>query len=360
MTTLLPYKLPIVHTSHTSDQMRYDLLLGGRGKAVAVCDCDGHWSVKRLHAMLSAYVIARIRQTIPKDRIPLDHDLMRSIRPSVEELCQTSLGCLHIYRPTSSISLAATLTRIGHHRPQEKDFCMLIIDGISSFYWPDRWKAEQAASVPPPSTQIITSDDQLPPPLPRGDSSPMEHIIAGIQSLRIRLGLVTIITNWILVPPTPTRSTHHPQPTQISRSTQNPRSTLPPRSTMISTPLSTQWRQLQDKIIYPQQHLPPPYPSPFIPQPPFSPFTITHHLTLSIAPASTQSIRNPTLPSSSMWSSLSQLPSSDTDLDDGTIIPRHVVAHIRTPVVNSSRRAVNVVEGTFKFRVSELGMVWMQ
>jgi len=67
----------------------------------------------------------------------------------LEELKTVALDALqhlHIFQPTSSASLAATLIRMPQYhftKMPHEEICMLMVDGgLSSFYWQDRWRAE--------------------------------------------------------------------------------------------------------------------------------------------------------------------------------------------------------------------------
>ncbi|KAF9513430.1 hypothetical protein BS47DRAFT_1393291 [Hydnum rufescens UP504] len=208
MTCLLPYALT-VHSSGTS----FEVVLGGREKAVVVCDCDGRWSTKRMHHMLSAYLQARVGVKLTAQSLAdCREDDALGITPTISSICERSLQLLHIFRPTSSLSLAATLLRLPFYHSEtmcQQEISMLMIDSMSAFHWPDRWKAEQATHVatgnqPKPSVIPYSQLD-----LPSSLHASTQHVLDAIQMLRSRLGVITVLTNWALFPNAPVSRTPH-------------------------------------------------------------------------------------------------------------------------------------------------------
>ncbi|KAH7322303.1 hypothetical protein B0J17DRAFT_683578 [Rhizoctonia solani] len=236
MTCVLPYRLSV---TVADDQEEKDVLVGGRNKSVVVCDCDGRWSLRRLNAIVTSYLHDRIVTVISNEAPPglYDHTISQAVT--------NALRRVHVFRPSSTLALATTLMAMpAYHRTHMADeqIGMLMVDGISSFYWSDRWLSEQMENIEP--TQVQAAAPQPPPPPPlRSDSNPLRHVLTVILNLRRSLGLIALLTNWGL------------------------------------TSLDS---QLPPSTVYFRQHLRAPYPSPFESEPRTSKFPLTHHLTIPL------------------------------------------------------------------------------
>lgn len=149
------------------------LSIGGWNKGAIIVDTDDHWSTSRLHHL----ILCRLAHLLPPGQ--------QTLRPSLEELTNESLKNLHIFRPTSSISLAATLLHLPayhiKHMP-EAEIALLMIDSVSAFYWTDRLATEK----------LHGAKD--------GNSSPLNHFLTSLQRFRLSYGPVTVLTNWGLSP----------------------------------------------------------------------------------------------------------------------------------------------------------------
>ena len=195
---------------------------------------------------------------------------------------------------------------------------MLMIDSMTAFHWPDRWNVDRVAA----------------------NEVPIHRILTALNELRERFGFVTFITNWSFLPP-------------------------------LSTPTHVQSLQARpygkEDPMYAQQHLPPPYPSPFDeinpislarPEPNRSVLSITHHISLFVKRDST--------PSSSVGETLDEQGPKE-----------RIVAYIRTPVTlegdllahtrsvptanaagSAWRPQPQVLEGQFEFRLGPDGIIW--
>lgn len=316
MTSILPFKLNISYLGRP-----YEIVLGGRGKAVVVCDCDGQWNSRRLEDIISAYVLSRVQQSIGLESESIDSDnLANDVSPSVSTIVSASLERIHIFRPTSSLAFAATLVALPSYHISsmpDQEICMLMIDSISAFHWPDRWSIDRTAT----------------------NEVPIHRILTALNELRERFGFVTFITNWSLLPP-------------------------------LSTPIHVRSSQAQlygkEGPMYAQQHLPPPYPSPFNeinpillarPEPNRSVLSITHHISLFV--------KRDSAPSSSVGETLDERRPKE-----------RIVAYIRTPVTlegdllahtpvptanvagSAPRLQPQVLEGRLEFRLRPDGIIW--
>jgi DNA-repair protein XRCC2 len=241
MTTLLPFDLPLEYRRRVSltkpSQAAFkpqNLLIGGRGKPVVLCDCDSRWSLSRLHAMIVCYLQGRLKQAPFK----ISNASTYEIRPSLEQVAENTLCRLHVFRPASTIALAATLRCLpSYHarRMKAEDIFMLIIDPVNPLYWHDRWAVEAVdANQPRPEAR-----------------PPLQAMILALQKLLSVYKPITFLTNHALIPLTHTSAFY-------------------------------------------KQHLPPPYPGPFETnahtRPNASPLSLTHHITLPLPRIATYSV----------------------------------------------------------------------
>jgi len=117
-----------------------------QGKAAVVLDMDGRFNISRFTQLL----------VNPVDRY-LKH--------------------IHIFRPTSSDQLAVTLAHLPkYHAKYFPDVAlgMVAIHSVDSFYWLDRFKAEQL---------------RLP-------HSSLQNISSILETIRLSLGSVVVLTDW--------------------------------------------------------------------------------------------------------------------------------------------------------------------
>lgn len=91
--------------------------------------------------------------------------LMRSFSCDMnvaQTVAQRSLQRLHIFRPTSSSQLAATLTQLGRYHTTHlagSQIGLVAIDSINAYHWPDRFTAEHIRTSSLPS--ILTALSSL-------------------------------------------------------------------------------------------------------------------------------------------------------------------------------------------------------
>jgi DNA-repair protein XRCC2 len=164
---------------HTAD-------LRGWQKAALVFDTDGTFSIRRLRDLL----LSRLTRMLLLDGNTL------SGPSAVDELVDQALKRIHIFRPNSSNQLAATLAQLPAYHARyliDSELCLLAIDSMSSFYWPDRYTVEQFRSARVPvDSEVIDAAIVTP--------NPLQHVLTILQRLRVSHGLVTIFTNWGLNP----------------------------------------------------------------------------------------------------------------------------------------------------------------
>ena len=195
--------------------------IGGWCRSAVVFDCDGRWDTRRLHEIL----VTRLATSFSKTQFP---PLPHGPNSNISLIAVESLSRLHVFRPTSSFQLAATLINLPKYHAEkmpDEEIRLLFVDSISTFYWADKWQAEHLGSQK----------------LHRSNS--LGHVLRCLQAFRLSHGPVIVLTNWAL----------------------NPRS-----STIPSAPPGPFFKQ----------HLPGPFPAPFDdPQRPSSGHTI--HLPLA-------------------------------------------------------------------------------
>ena len=240
MLTLLPFDLPLEYRRRVSltkpSQVAFkaqNLLIGGRGKSVVLCDCDSRWSLRRLHSMIVCHLQGRLTQA----PFNISNTSTFEIRPPLEQVAENMLCRLHVFHPASTIALAATLRCLPSYHAKEmkeESISILIIDPINPLYWHDRWVVEAA-------------DTNQPRPAAR---PPLQAMISALRELVSVYKPITFLTNHALVPLTHTSAFY-------------------------------------------KQHLPPPYPDPFEAnthtRPRASPLSLTHHITLPLPRIATYS-----------------------------------------------------------------------
>lgn len=152
--------------------------LGGWYRSVVVFDCEGRWDTRRLHTIL----VTRLNLLCSKTQLP---PLPHKSDSTVSLIALESLSRLHVFRPTSSFQLAATLQNLPKYhaeKMQNEEMRLLLVDSISSFYWVDRWQAERS-----------DSKKSFRP-------NPLKHVLRCLQDVRRSHGPVIVLTNWGLNP----------------------------------------------------------------------------------------------------------------------------------------------------------------
>ncbi|KAG8916192.1 hypothetical protein FRC01_003306 [Tulasnella sp. 417] len=211
MTCVLPLEISITCTlpSH-DDSVAADassstrtVWLGGRGKAVAICDCDGRWSMIRLHDIIHSYLATKFTQAFGNIQAqgPEIPDAALQFTPSTSEIAKQCLKRAHLFRPTSSMSLATTLLALPTYHQQkmpDQELLMVFVDSISAFHHSDKWMIEEANLASRSATNRTAAGQ---PSAPRADLKAMTHITKAIQALQRSHGVITFITNWALVTP---------------------------------------------------------------------------------------------------------------------------------------------------------------
>ncbi|MCJ1393316.1 hypothetical protein MMC18_006188 [Xylographa bjoerkii] len=115
---------------------------GGSGSAVVWLETDSRFCILRLHSALHSHLTSHASLA---DISPLD----------VDALITTSLRHLHVFRPSSSASLLATLHSLTpylfsphRHSSATRVLTTLIISNISAFVYQDRLNADEVPQYP--------------------------------------------------------------------------------------------------------------------------------------------------------------------------------------------------------------------
>ncbi|KIO25220.1 hypothetical protein M407DRAFT_25443 [Tulasnella calospora MUT 4182] len=211
MTCVLPVEMSITCTLPSSQapsaaNISYStriVWLGGRAKAVVICDCDGRWSMLRLHDIILSYLCTKFAQKFEDVQVQASNipNATLQFTPTASEIAKQCLKRAHLFRPTSSLSLATTLLALPtYHRQKMPDQELLIvfIDSMSAFHHSDKGRIKEANLTPKPTTSTTGAGQ---PSAPRADLKAMTHITKAIQCLQRSHGVITLITNWALITP---------------------------------------------------------------------------------------------------------------------------------------------------------------
>lgn len=179
--------------------------LGGWQSSVVVLDCDARWNLSRLRGIL----ITRLNMACGEENTSF-------IDTSAVAL--ESLSRLHIFRPQSSIQLAATLENLPKYHMEkmpEENIRFLFVDSISSFHWIDKWQPEPSA-----------------PKAPSFRLNPQKHILRSLQSFKLSHAPIIVLVNWGLYPTSTDLSLDRlldPFPEQVPRTLYPSLFDIPPR-----------------------------------------------------------------------------------------------------------------------------------
>ncbi|KAJ3750228.1 hypothetical protein DFH05DRAFT_1531800 [Lentinula detonsa] len=153
----------IIPTTHAS------ISLGGWDKVVLFFDTDASFDLVRFERLLTSHLEAALNTNIS----------------TVQQLVKRSLKNLHIFRPTSSIQLAATLLCLPsyhHTKLPDSEIGILAVDSMSAFYWLDRFTAEQLRATNVPGVKELTN--------------PLQHVITALQRFHRTHRPLVVLTNW--------------------------------------------------------------------------------------------------------------------------------------------------------------------
>ncbi|KIP12461.1 hypothetical protein PHLGIDRAFT_61741, partial [Phlebiopsis gigantea 11061_1 CR5-6] len=154
--------------------------LGGWGQAAFVLDTEDTFDVQCLQRLLRARIDRSLQG---EDTAQLENDPNHVRASALEE----ALRNLHIFRPASSTQLAATILQLPHYHHEEphiqdREFGLLVVDSMSSFYWQDRFTTEQLRGGPSEAR------------------TPFRHVLTAIERIQASHRPTILLTNWGLNP----------------------------------------------------------------------------------------------------------------------------------------------------------------
>ncbi|KAJ4489390.1 hypothetical protein C8J55DRAFT_505005 [Lentinula edodes] len=148
--------------------------LGGWGKVTILYDTGATFDLARFKQLLTSHLATALKNKDSND---------------IQILVKRSLQNLHIFRPCSSIQLAATLFRLpSYHQINlpDSEIGILAIDSMSAFCWADRFTAEQLRATP--TSRVNESHN------------PLKHVIVALQRFHHTHKPLIVFTNWDLTP----------------------------------------------------------------------------------------------------------------------------------------------------------------
>lgn len=113
---------------------------------------------------------------------------------TAKSIARESLRRLYIFRPVSSTQLAATIAHLPKYHVTyfpRVAIGLVAIDSMSSFYWPDRFTAEQLQMVSTPAER----EKDAP-----GFSLALHHVLIALKQFHSTHGSMVVLNNWGLHP----------------------------------------------------------------------------------------------------------------------------------------------------------------
>jgi DNA-repair protein XRCC2 len=148
-----------------------------RHKGVIVFDTDNCFDLAHLRHVLSSR-LAKMLSHLASDSI------------EITSLCQICLEGVHLFFPTTSLQMAIALNHLLKYHAQsmpDRKIGLVAIDSISSFFWPDRFAAEQTRAVSKNKTSL-------------SPGTSLFHIFNQLERIRTSLRSIIVYTNWGLNP----------------------------------------------------------------------------------------------------------------------------------------------------------------
>ncbi|KZT30503.1 hypothetical protein NEOLEDRAFT_13594 [Neolentinus lepideus HHB14362 ss-1] len=161
--------------------------LGGWGKAAVVFDTENSFDILRFH-QLAVSRVAHLLNTQTSGSGPLKERNLSTTAQSITDQC---LQNLHIFAPSSSLQLSTTILHLpAYHstRMADSEIGLIAIDSLSSFYWVDRYSAEQARTA-----ARCSSRSTLPSV---STKNTLTCVLTALQRIRLSHGPVIVYTNW--------------------------------------------------------------------------------------------------------------------------------------------------------------------
>lgn len=156
--------------------------LQGWGKLAVLIDTDHKFDVHRFSRLLRS----RIKRLLPDAEVAMT----------------TALDLLHVFQPTSSIQLTATIQHLPMYlvtNLPEAELGVLAVDSITAFYWSDRFFYEQARLANRSSAPVRSKN-------------PLDQVSVALANLTRSHGPPILLSIWDLNLPSQARAQRHLDP----------------------------------------------------------------------------------------------------------------------------------------------------
>jgi len=157
--------------------------LQGWGKLAVLVDTDHKFDIHRFSRLLRSRV---------KRLLPLDSS-------GAEVAITTILDLLHVFQPTSSHQLTATIQHLPMYLATnlpEAELGVLAIDSITAFYWSDRFFCEQARLANRSSAPVRSKN-------------PLNQVFVALEALTRSYGPLILLSIWDLNLPSKAHAQRH-------------------------------------------------------------------------------------------------------------------------------------------------------
>jgi DNA-repair protein XRCC2 len=154
------------------------LTIGGRGQAVAFFDNDGRFSAQRVEYLMRNHIEGRLEDLTNRQAMLFG---CRPTPAALQQVLDDALARIHVFRPASTLSLAATLRalpRYLHDRDPDTELAYVMIDSLSAFHHQDAFRHREVN--------------------PENLSHPLKHVLVALADLRRTLSPVIVLTTWAL------------------------------------------------------------------------------------------------------------------------------------------------------------------
>ncbi|KAI0307760.1 hypothetical protein B0F90DRAFT_1676958 [Multifurca ochricompacta] len=158
------------------------LRFGGWNKVSVVFDTDGTFDIRRLQTLLQ-------RRLTNNNNLPSEQECPTS------QVISVALRNVHIFRPKSSLQLAAGLVNLSSYHMSNlptSEIALLAIDSVSAFYWLDCFAGEQQ------HTRAHLASHTTPIPAP--SINPLQTVLTALRTFRRSHYPIIVIVNWGLTP----------------------------------------------------------------------------------------------------------------------------------------------------------------
>ncbi|KAI9735959.1 MAG: hypothetical protein M1834_001425 [Cirrosporium novae-zelandiae] len=183
---ILYYAITIAILPSSFHVAEREIQLDGKDGTVIFLDADNRFNATRLYQIMMSYVTRLVLQIL-EPNVVQDAD--------VSALVKSSMQHIHVFRPSSTSSLLATiesipdyLLNVNTHVSGYRVLRLLLLDSATAFYWSDRFAVENARVDP--SSAYNSHPNKWP------------MIVKCLQELQRKFDCTIIATSWALFPTT--------------------------------------------------------------------------------------------------------------------------------------------------------------